>query len=93
MKTDADNTPSKKGREESDGPAFDFWSDEGARRFNEALNEGTAYVQTQGHLSDNLEGDFEEGEREHRDSELGDANDETLPPGEMELIFENSYIM
>jgi hypothetical protein len=41
MKTNNDNTPDEEAREERDDPAFDFWSDEGARRFNEILDEGS----------------------------------------------------
>lgn len=93
MGTNSDNTPDEDAREERCDPAFDFWSDEGARRFNEALDEGSAYVQAHGHVPYDLEGYFEEEEREYRDPELRDADEETLPPGDMELIFENSYIM
>jgi hypothetical protein len=93
MKTHDDNTTDEEGREERDDPAFDFWSDEGARRFNEALDEGSAYAQAHGHLPNELEGYLEEEEREYRDPELCDADEETLSPGDRELIFENSYIM
>jgi hypothetical protein len=73
---------------------FDFWSDEGARRFNEMLDEGSAYAAT----GVDLAGDFEETyledeDTEYLDPELYDPDEETLPPGEMELIFENSFIM
>ena len=36
---------------------------------------------------------FDDQECEYRDPELYDPDEETLPPGEMEFIFENSYIM
>jgi len=87
-----DNTPEEEGGEEEE-PTSDFRSDEGARRFNEALDEGSAYVRAGGHLPDDPESYLEEEEREYRDPELCDPEEETLPPGEMELIFENSYIM
>lgn len=93
MTTHHDNTPDEEGIEERDDTAFDFWSDEGARRFNEALDEGSAYARTQGHLTDDPESYLEEEEREYRDPELRNADEETLSPGDMELIFENSYIM
>ena len=73
--------------------AIDFWSDEGARRLNESLDEGRDYAQAHSHLSEDPEMYFEDEVREYRDPELCDPDEETLPPGEMELIFENSYIM
>jgi hypothetical protein len=93
MKTHNDNTPDEEEREERDDTAFDFWSDEGARRLNEALDEGSAYELANGHVTDDPESYFEEEEREYRDPELFEPEEETLPPGELELIFENSYIM
>jgi hypothetical protein len=93
MKTHNDNTPDEEAREERDDPAFDFWSDEGTRRFNDALDEGSAYAQAHGYLIDDLESRLDEEEREYSDPELCDADEETLSPGDMELIFENSYIM
>ena len=93
MKTHNDNIPDEEVREEREDPAFDFWSDEGAGRFNEALDEGSAYEQAGGHLPYDPESYFEEEEREYIDPELCDPEEETLSPGDMELIFENSYIM
>jgi hypothetical protein len=93
MKTHNDNMLDEEAMEERCDPAFDFWSDEGARRFNEALDEGSAYARAHGHVTDDPEGYFEAGEREYHDPELCDADGETLSPGDMELIFENSYIM
>ena len=78
---------------EEDESIVGFWSDEGARRFNEALDEDSAYLSARGRefaVSD-FEGDDVEGECCH--AELYDPNDEPLPQGEMELIFENCYIM
>ena len=92
MVTISDNAPEEEGGEEEE-LAFDFWSDDGAKRFNEALDEGSAHVRASGHLPDAPESYLEEEEREYRDPELCDPDEETLPPGEMELIFENSYIM
>jgi hypothetical protein len=71
---------------------FDFWSDEGARRFNEILDEGSAYRSTGVRLSEDPEADPDDEQRDYRDPELYDPDEETLPPGEMELIFENSFI-
>ena len=42
-----DNSPSNEPREEEEA-ASDFWSDEGAQRFNEALDEGGAYARANG---------------------------------------------
>ena len=44
-------------------------------------------------LSQDFEAYFEDEPCEYLDPELYDPDEETLPPGEMELIFENSYIM
>jgi hypothetical protein len=93
MGTNSDNTPDEDAREESDDPSFDFWSDEGARRFNEILDEGSAYLSTGVRLSEDFEADPEDEPCEYLDPELIDPDEETLPPGEMELIFENSFIM
>jgi hypothetical protein len=91
--TNSDNTPDEEAREESGDPAFDFWSAEGARRFNEMLDEGSAYLSTGVRLSEDFESDLEDEPCEYFDPELCDPDEETLPPGEMELIFENSFIM
>ncbi len=93
MGANSDNTPNEDARKESDDTLFDFWSDEGARRFNEMLDEGSAYLSTGVHLSGDFEADPEDEPCEYRDPELYDPDEETLPPGEMELIFENSFIM
>lgn len=91
METNNDNSDEEMREEEEPGP--DFWSDEGARRFNEALDEGSAYLSARGNAFEGSELESEDSEREYRDPELYDPNEETLPPGEMELIFENCYIM
>jgi hypothetical protein len=71
---------------------FDFWSDAGARRFNEILDEGSAYLSTGVCFSKDPEADPDDEPREYLDPEFYDPDEETLPPDEMELIFENSYI-
>jgi hypothetical protein len=43
-------------------------------------------------LSEDFEAYFEDETCEYLDPELYDPDEETLPPGELELIFENSYI-
>jgi hypothetical protein len=91
--TNNDNTPDEEARDERGYPAFDFWSDEGARRFNEILDEGSVYTSANIHLSEDFEVYLEDEQCEYLDPELYDPDEETLPPGEMELIFENSYIM
>jgi hypothetical protein len=72
--------------------AVDHWSDEGAQRFNEALDEGGAYARANGPAFEIPRIALMIEECEYRDPELYDPDEETLPPGEMELIFENSYI-
>lgn len=93
MEIDNSNTTNEEVIEEGGEQAFDFWSDEGARLFNEMLGEGSAYALANPRLSEDFEAYFEDEPREYVDPELYDPDEETLPPGEMELIFENSYIM
>ncbi len=92
MKTCNNNTPDEEGGEERDDPALDFWSDESARRFNEALDEGSAYIASGALCSEDCE-EYLGAADEYVDPELYDPDIETLPPGEMELIFENCFIM
>lgn len=92
MRTHYGITQDEEGREERDDPAFDFWSDEGARRYNEMLDEGSAYISTGAYLSEEFEAYRDEEQCEYLDPDLHDPVEETLPPGEMQLIFENSYI-
>jgi hypothetical protein len=91
--TNSDKTPDEDAREESGDPAFDFWSDEGAGRFNEMVDEGSAYTSADVRLSEDFEVYLEDEPCEYLDPELYDPDEETLPPGEIELIFENSYVM
>lgn len=93
MGTNSNNTPDEDERKESCEPEFDFWSDAGARRFNEILDEGSAYLSTGARLSEDFETEYEDEPCEYLDPELYDPDEETLPPGEMELIFENCFIM
>jgi hypothetical protein len=44
-------------------------------------------------LAEDFEEYLEDEPCEYLDPELYDPDEETLPPGEMELLFENSYIM
>ena len=96
MTTHNDNMPDEEEREEieeRDDPALDFWSDEGAHRYNEILGEGSAYRSTGVCLSKDPEADPDDEPCAYLDPEFYDPDEETLPPGEMELIFENSYIL
>jgi hypothetical protein len=93
MGRDCHNKLDEEASEERSNAEFDFWSDEGARRFNEILDEGRAYHSTGVHLSEDIEAFFEGEQSEFRDPELYDPDEETLTPGEMELIFENCFIM
>jgi hypothetical protein len=93
MKTHNDNTPNNERREERDDPALDIWSDEGARRFNGVLHEGSAYTPTDARLSEDFEAYLDDEPCDYRDSDLDNSDGETLPADEMDLIFENSYIM
>ena len=93
MGIDNNNTTTEEVTEEGGEQAFDFWSDEGARRINEMLDEGSAYALEGIALSEDFEAYFGDEPCEYLDPELYDPDEETLPPGEMELVFENSYIM
>ena len=91
MTSTNDNSPEEEPREEEQQD-LDFWSDEGARRFNEALDEGRDYACTHGSISHDPDDCPDDRECEYRDPEFCDPDEETLPPGEIELIFENSFI-
>ena len=93
METNKDNTPDEEAREEISEQVIDFWSDEGARLFNEMVDEGSAYTAADVRLSGDFEVYVKDDRCDYRDPELYDPDEETLPPGEMELIFENSYVM
>jgi hypothetical protein len=93
MEIDNNNTTDEEAIEEGGVQAFDFWGDEGARRFNEMLDEASAYASADPGLSVDFEEYLDDEPCEYLDPELYDPDEETLPPGEMELIFENSYIM
>jgi hypothetical protein len=91
MGTDEDNTTEE--AIEKGEQVFDFWSDEGARIFNEALDEGSAYMLAHHCPRAEFEDCLDDEQCEYLDPDLGDADEETLPPGEMELILENCFIM
>ena len=93
MGANSSNAPDEEAREENCELAFDFWADEGAKRFNEMMDEGQAYLSTGVPLSKDPEADPEPEQCEYVDPELYDADEESLPPGEMDLIFENCYIV
>jgi hypothetical protein len=92
MENDENNLADDFGNEEDSEPGFDFWSDEGARRFNEIIEEGSAYIAANPTSIVNYEEDFVCEDCDHRDPDLYDLEEETLSPGDMEIILENSYI-
>jgi len=92
MEIDNDDTTNEEVNEEGGERAIDLWSDEGARLFNEMLDEGSAYALANPRPSVELEVYFEDEPCEYLDPEPYDPDEETLPPGELELIFEKSYI-
>ena len=63
------NTPEQETSEE-DETSFDFWSDEGARRFNEVLDEGSSYISANPRVFADSEMDFDDQQSEYRDPEL-----------------------
>ena len=94
METNLNNTSNEEAREEVEDQSFNFWSDEGARLFNEILDEGSAYMSALDvRLPKDVEVHLKDEQCECVDPELCGPSEETLSPGEMELIFENSYVM
>lgn len=93
MGMNSEETPGGSEHEEKDDPSFDLWSDEGAKRYNEMLDEVSAYISVVGHSTRDYEMDLDDEPSEYWDPDPIDPDEETLPPGEMELIFENSYVM
>lgn len=63
--TNSGNTTSEEVRAERDNEAFDFWSDEGARLFNEMLDEGSTYTSPNVRLSEESEDYVEDEECEY----------------------------
>jgi hypothetical protein len=92
MENDNNNLADDFANEEDSEPAFDFWSDEGARRFNEIIEEGSACLAANPTSVVDCMEDFDCEECRYRDPDLYDPEEETLSPGEMEMILENSYI-
>jgi hypothetical protein len=91
--TNSDETTGGSEQEERDDSSCDLGSDEGAKRYNEILGEGSAYISVVGYPSRDFEMDLDDEPSEYRDPELIDPDEDTLPPGEMEMIFENSFLM
>lgn len=64
--------------EEECEQASEFWSDEGARRFNEMIKEGSAYLADNPHLAERLGEDFDGEECYYLDPDLHDPDEESL---------------
>jgi len=79
--------------EKGDEPEIDWWSDEGVRILNEALDEGSAYMLAHPGSYTNFEECLDDNQCECLDPELYDPAEERLPPGEIEMILENCFIM
>lgn len=70
MGPNSDNTPDEDAEEETGDTSFDIWSDEGARRFNEILDEGSAYLSTGVRLSEDPEADLDDEQCDFIDPDL-----------------------
>lgn len=70
MGPNSGNTPNGDSGEESGDTSFDIWSDEGARRFNEMLDEGSAYLATGVRLTQDPEGDLDDEQFDCFDPDL-----------------------
>lgn len=92
METNDNNLADDSANEEDCEQAFDVWSDVGARRFNEMIEEGSAYLAANPHSIDGYKEDFDGEGCKYVHPDLYDPDEETLSPGDMEMIFENSYI-
>lgn len=92
METNGNNLAEDIANEEDCEQAFDFWSDAGARLFNEMTDEGSAYRAANPHSFDGYRDDSDGEECECLHPLYYDPEEETLSPGEMKIIFENSYI-
>lgn len=93
MGLNSDEMPGEDAREDWNDLALDPESDVGVRLYNEILDEGSANISAVGYPSQDLEMCTEDAPVEYLDPELYDPDEETLPPGEIELIFENCYLM
>ena len=91
MENENNNFASQNEIEEGDERAFDIWSDEGARRFNEIIEEGAAYALANPDFVKDFGEEFDDRESECLDPDLYDPDEETLTPGEIEIIVENCY--
>jgi len=85
METDDNNLAGDMATEEDSEQSFDLWSDEGARRFNEVIEEGSAYLAANPHSIEKYDEDIDGEECECRDPDLYDPDEETLSPGDMEI--------
>ena len=89
METNNNNLADNIATEEDCEQAFDFWSDEGAGRFNEMIEEGTAYLAANPHLAEKFGEDFDGEDGEYLDPALYVLDEETLSPGAMDNCYIN----
>lgn len=89
MKNDNNNLADDITTEEDHEIAFDFWSDEGARRFNEMIEEGSAYLAANPHLTEKFGEDPDGEECEYVDPDLYVLDEETLSRGAMDSRYIN----
>ena len=75
MRTDNNNLADDIGNEEDCEHAFDFWRDEGARLFNEMIEEGSAYLIANPHSIEDYEEDFDGEESENLNPDLYDPTE------------------
>jgi hypothetical protein len=84
MAIDNNNPEHDDTNDEGGDEEFDFWSDEGAKLYNEILDEGSAYLSTGIHYAKDPEAEPEGELDEYLHPEFYDPDDETLPPDEMD---------
>jgi hypothetical protein len=92
MDTNEDNA-AEESIEKGDEPTFDWWSDEGARIFNDALDEGSAYMLAHPGSCADFEEYLDDDPCEGPHPDLCDPDEEALSPGELKTILENCFIM
>ena len=78
MGTNNNNLADDNASEEDCEQAVDFWSDDGARIFNEMIEEGGAYLAANPHLTEHFGEDSDGDECEYLDPDLCDPDEESL---------------
>ncbi len=93
METKSNEMSEEDEREEEGDTTFGPWADGEAQVLSDMADEERDYISADVLSSYDFEDPPDNQPSEYRDPELVDPDEETLPPGEMEMIFENCFIM